>query len=343
MGKAKKALVKKAAAKKVVAKKVAPKKAVAKKAAPKKVVAKKAAPKKVVTKKAVAKKPVVKKVEVKKASTLKNVLKNTKKLAGKVIEKISTAKAVPKKEEKVKGKKETAQIAMDLKSNKDQKGKKTKGKIVEEEKNSKGKSDKNSDDDDDLKSDKKSKDEDFLLGDADFEGEELDLDFEEEMRSKDYEPIIKGKLADEILRLIEHFNWRDIHDAICSLEYFIDTKSDECMEKGCDNLRATQGYCRLHYIKNYKTLKKKKEILKEGKLQEYITELFSKYPPKLIEQMLQDLSDDREFYRVLNDLGITSNFNYEEFDSEETPEDEEDVMSETRGIVGRVSYDDEEM
>ena len=122
----------------------------------------------------------------------------------------------------------------------------------------------------------------------------------------------------------------------------IDPKNDECIEKGCDNIRTTQSYCRLHYIRNQKTIQKKREILKEGNLQEYIEELISKYPPKYIEALLSDLSDDKEFYKILNELNITSEFDFEEEDFENVADDDDsddDIGIET--ISGAMRYEDE--
>jgi hypothetical protein len=153
---------------------------------------------------------------------------------------------------------------------------------------------------------------------------------------------LQSTIADEIAQLREHFNWKEIAEAIGSMDFFIDAKNDECIEKGCDNIRTTQSYCRLHYLRNWKTIQKKREILKEGKLQEYIEELISKYPPKFIEALLSDLSDDKEFYRVLNELNITSEFDFEEDEFENAVDDDDaddDIGIET--ISSSLRYEDE--
>jgi hypothetical protein len=153
---------------------------------------------------------------------------------------------------------------------------------------------------------------------------------------------LQSTIADEIAQLREHFNWKEIAEAIGSMDFFINPKNDECIEKGCDNLRTTQSYCRLHYLRNWKTVQKKREILKEGKLQEYIEELISKYPPKYIEALLSDLSDDKEFYRVLNELNITSEFDFEEDEFENAVDDDDsddDIGIET--ISSTLRYEDE--
>lgn len=153
---------------------------------------------------------------------------------------------------------------------------------------------------------------------------------------------LEAGVADEIAQLREHFNWKDIAEAIGTMDFFIDPKNDECIEKGCDNIRTTQSYCRLHYLRNWKTVQKKRDILKEGKLQEYIEELISKYPPKYIESLLSDLSDDKEFYRVLNELNITSEFDFEEDEFENAVDDDDsddDIGIET--ISSSLRYEDE--
>src|SRR5690606_34235202 len=46
-----------------------------------------------------------------------------------------------------------------------------------------------------------------------------------------------------------------------------------CREVGCESLATSGGYCRLHYIRNWKRIKRRELILKEGKLNRYIEEL----------------------------------------------------------------------
>ncbi len=155
---------------------------------------------------------------------------------------------------------------------------------------------------------------------------------------------LEGKIADEISELREHFQWKEILGAISSLDFFIDPKDDSCVEKGCDNIRTTQSWCRLHYLKNWKSIQRKKEILAEGKLQEYIEELISKYPPKYIEAIIGDLSDDKEFYKVLNELNITNEFDFEEedFESADNDADDGDDIGIEATFTGSMRYEDTE-
>ena len=77
-----------------------------------------------------------------------------------------------------------------------------------------------------------------------------------------------------------------------------------CREVACEGLATSGGYCRLHYIKNWKKIKRKELILKEKKLNQYIEELVAKYPDKYIEAIRQDLANDKDFAKVIYDLDL---------------------------------------
>ena len=79
---------------------------------------------------------------------------------------------------------------------------------------------------------------------------------------------------------------------------------DMCREIACESSSSTAGYCRLHYIKNWKKIKRKELILREKKLNQYIEELVSKYPDKYIEAIKQDLADETAFSKVIYDLEL---------------------------------------
>jgi hypothetical protein len=91
-------------------------------------------------------------------------------------------------------------------------------------------------------------------------------------------------------------------------------QDNSCREVACESLATTSGYCRLHYIKNWKKIKRKELILKEGKLNQYIEELVAKYPDKYIEAIRMDLSSDKEFSKVVSDLELDEGV--EDFDAE---------------------------
>jgi len=89
-----------------------------------------------------------------------------------------------------------------------------------------------------------------------------------------------------------------------------------CRETGCENSATTKGYCRLDYIKNWKKIKRKEMILKEGKLNQYIEELVSKYPDKYIDVIRQDLSSEVNFNKVIHDLELDESMDDLDYDSD---------------------------
>ncbi len=89
-----------------------------------------------------------------------------------------------------------------------------------------------------------------------------------------------------------------------------------CRETACENAATTKGYCRLDYIKNWKKIKRKEMILKEGKLNQYIEELVGKYPDKYIDVIRQDLSTEVNFNKVIHDLELDESIDDLDYDGD---------------------------
>ena len=109
---------------------------------------------------------------------------------------------------------------------------------------------------------------------------------------------------------------------------------DMCREIACELVSTTAGYCRLHYIKNWKKIKRKEIILREKKLNQYIEELVAKYPDKYIEAIRADLSDQKAFDKVILDLEIDENLDDFEGDG-----DDDAVVESVKS--GRADFDDD--
>lgn len=103
---------------------------------------------------------------------------------------------------------------------------------------------------------------------------------------------------------------------------------NRCREVACDSAVVGAGYCRLHYIKNWKQLKAKEQILAEGKLDRFIEELVAKYPEKYIEAIRYDLRSEVEFAKVALDLNLV------EVPAEEFASDDESVSDD--GIIDSI-------
>ncbi len=78
----------------------------------------------------------------------------------------------------------------------------------------------------------------------------------------------------------------------------------KCREPACDNDPLLVGFCRMHYIKNWRKIKRKEAILATGQLNNYVEELVSKYPDKYLDVIRQDLSTEKDWTKVVVDLEL---------------------------------------
>lgn len=90
-----------------------------------------------------------------------------------------------------------------------------------------------------------------------------------------------------------------------------------CKEKGCNNSQTTEGYCRLHYLKNWKKLKSKRHKTAAERLNKYIEQIVERNPNRYMEVLKKDIrsphfeknfidesgSDMDDLYRIFNDPG----------------------------------------
>ena len=292
----KKKVTKKVTKKKTVAKKATKKKTVAKKATKKKTVAKKVAKKKTVTKKVAKKKTIAKKIAKKKTVTKKVAKKKT--VTKKVAKKKTIAKKITKK--KTVSKKATKKKIVAKKIAK----KKTVTKKVSQS----------------AKPNKKS----TVAPKKKNLKEQIDkISKQEHIQSDDNQSPLEELTTQDIQTLIQKLD-------------FSSTKDDDCLFKNCDNPATTMGYCRFHYIKEWKEIKSKQEILGGKRLASLIEEIIKKYPTPYIESLLSDLQCEQSFYLALRELNIESN--YDELDDNDDGDLE---TSEIPTLKAKKSFDNE--
>lgn len=77
---------------------------------------------------------------------------------------------------------------------------------------------------------------------------------------------------------------------------------NKCREPACTKQAILAEHCRLHYIKNWRRIKRKGDILSTGRLNNYIESLVEKYPDKYLDAIEFDLSNDQEWINLINEL-----------------------------------------
>ena len=101
------------------------------------------------------------------------------------------------------------------------------------------------------------------------------------------------------------------------------SKSQLCRVIGCTQPATTAGYSRLCYIKYWKQIKQKDEILAQGTLQRFIKELVDKYPEKVILAIRTDLASNEAYGQMIRDLDLYGGIDELEHVSPTLNEDEE--------------------
>ncbi len=96
-----------------------------------------------------------------------------------------------------------------------------------------------------------------------------------------------------------------------------------CRVIGCTLPATTIGYSRICYIKYWKQIKSKEQIMEQGVLQRYIRELVDKYPEKILLAIRMDLATDEGYAQMIRDLDLYGGIDELEH-AQANPSDDED-------------------
>ena len=106
-----------------------------------------------------------------------------------------------------------------------------------------------------------------------------------------------SELEQELERILEKNRQVSIKDSE-GFEY--------CFEENCDQPSTTGGYCRYHYMVSWGYIKKRNKILSENKLKSWTTELIQNYSPRILDYMVRDLSNEKDFSMALSEMKLVS-------------------------------------
>ena len=92
-----------------------------------------------------------------------------------------------------------------------------------------------------------------------------------------------------------------------------------CKESGCKDAATTGGYCRLHYLRNWKRIKQTRQRRRARKLEGYIQSVMRRHPKDYIEAIKRDIRSPGFERRVEEGFGPeedTSLFGESAYDEE---------------------------
>jgi hypothetical protein len=75
-----------------------------------------------------------------------------------------------------------------------------------------------------------------------------------------------------------------------------------CKETGCSNQQTTAGFCRLHYLKNWKKIRSEKKRKAAKNLNKYIDNIMRTSPDRPVQGLKEQLRDEPSFERSLDDI-----------------------------------------
>lgn len=104
-----------------------------------------------------------------------------------------------------------------------------------------------------------------------------------------------------------------------------------CEEKGCKNQQTTKGFCRLHYLKNWRKLQESEKKKAADNLNKYVDYLAKKNPDRYVNELKDDLKSNSDFQQKADNFVADSEF-YDVLD-------ELDMGSEVKRILGSIKVD----
>ena len=77
-----------------------------------------------------------------------------------------------------------------------------------------------------------------------------------------------------------------------------------CVQTGCNGRVENHGYCRLHYIANWRLVKLDKHIKAERKLNSFVERLAKKYPADYLERLKVGLESEDKFKETVQEMAL---------------------------------------
>ena len=82
------------------------------------------------------------------------------------------------------------------------------------------------------------------------------------------------------------------------------TKKKFCAQEDCKSQATQQGYCRLHYIANWRQLKADEKNKAERRLNAYVDRMSKKYPKDYLERIKEGLENEEKFKQTVDELDL---------------------------------------
>ncbi len=93
-------------------------------------------------------------------------------------------------------------------------------------------------------------------------------------------------------------------------------KAKKCGQRGCKMPGSSEGYCRLHYLANWKHIKFNDQVKAERRLNAYVDRMSKRYPKDYMEKIKEGLEDPEKFQQMVDELEVEVGKSEPETDNE---------------------------
>ena len=98
-----------------------------------------------------------------------------------------------------------------------------------------------------------------------------------------------------------------------------------CGEDECRNQQTTMGYCRLHYLKNWRKIREKQKKKAATNLNKYVDHIMQKHPDNYVETIKHDLRHTTRFQQRADEFASGEDF-HDVMGDVDMKEEVEDVL-----------------
>lgn len=105
-----------------------------------------------------------------------------------------------------------------------------------------------------------------------------------------------------------------------------------CKQEGCSNAATTEGYCRYHYLRNWKDIKEQQKKRAVKNLNNYIDHVMREHPDEYMEVIREDLRHPEQFGRKADTFTVRKDEIHDVM--------EEVSVDDISRIVGSIKVDD---
>lgn len=104
-----------------------------------------------------------------------------------------------------------------------------------------------------------------------------------------------------------------------------------CREKDCKNQQTTLGYCRLHYLKNWRKIQEEQKKKAAVQLNRYIDHIVKRNPENYLDVIKNDLKHPSDFQGHVDDFFVDDEFY--------TKLDDIDISKEADKVIANLKVD----